>query len=273
VCTVNAVGTVTLVSAGNCTLTADAAVTPGYQDSGLATFGLTINLAPTTATVTSSLNPSTVGQQVTYTAAVTANSPSTGIPTGNVEFLDGGSAISGCTAQALSGTSTDTATCTTAYSASGNQTITVEYLGSTNFAESAVSAPITQTVNSESYSGGSGTQSLPSSPGDYYYVNQDVPGNASTTGRVNEFAPGTPTTLTGLSVTLSNSSGSSQSVTVYLIAGTTSTPTALTCSVPINTTTCSITTSVSVPAGDSINVRGTGNGSRTAIWTVTYTQP
>jgi hypothetical protein len=28
-----------------------------------------------------------------------------------------------------------------------------------------------------------------------------------------------------------------------------------------------------VPAADSINVRGMGNGSRTAIWTVTYTQP
>jgi hypothetical protein len=271
VCTVNAVGTVTLVSAGTCTLTADAAVTPGYQDSGVSTFGLTINLAPTTATVTSSINPSTVGQQVTYTATVSANSPSNGIPTGNVEFLDGGSAISGCTAEVLSGASTDTATCATAYSTSGNQTITVEYLGGTNFAESAVSASIIQTVNSESYPGGSSTQSLPSSPGDYYFINQNVSGSASATGH--EFSPGVPTTLTGLSVTLSSPSSSSQTVTIYLIAGTTSTPTVLTCAVPVNTTTCSITTSVSVPAADSINVRGVGNGSRTATWVVTYTQP
>ena len=54
VCTVDAVGTVTLVSAGTCSLTADAAVTPGYQDSGPVTFTLTINSTPTTAVVTSS---------------------------------------------------------------------------------------------------------------------------------------------------------------------------------------------------------------------------
>ena len=136
-----------------------------------------------------------------------------------------------------------------------------------------MSAPFTETVNSASYSGGSNGQSLPSSPGDYYYINQNQAGSYLASGLVDEYSPGVLTTLTGLSVTLGSSSGTVHTVTIYLIAGSTSTATALTCSVPVNTTTCSITTSVNVPAGDSVNVRGIGNGNHSATWAVTYAQP
>jgi hypothetical protein len=95
--------------------------------------------------VASSVNPSVVGQAVTYTATVSASGP--GTPTGTVEFFDGVTAISGCTAQSLSATATDTATCKVTYSASGSHTITAKYLGSIAFPASAVSSPLTQVVN------------------------------------------------------------------------------------------------------------------------------
>lgn len=274
VCTVSSAGTVTLIGVGSCVLTADASVTPGYADSGPVSFTLTVNSAPTTAVVASSVNPSSTSEQVTYTATVTANSPSTGTPTGSVEFFDGGSAISGCSAEALSGTTTDTATCTVSYTASGSHTITAEYLGSTDYAESALSSPITETVNSSYYSGGSGSQDLPSSPGDYYVIDANQTGTASTTGLVDEYTPGVLTTLTGLSVTVSSSgTAGAQTVTVYLIAGSSATATALTCTVPSGGTTCSLTTNVTVAAGDSINILGVGNAHHTATWSVTYAQP
>jgi len=100
----------------------------------------------TTTSVASSANPSAVGQAVTYTAIVTASAPGTGTPTGAVEFFDGGTAISGCTAQPLSATSTDAATCKVTYATSGAHTITAQYLGSSAFAASALSSPLSQSV-------------------------------------------------------------------------------------------------------------------------------
>ena len=52
--------------------------------------------AATTTAVGSSVNPSVVGQAVTYTATVAVTAPGSGTPTGNIEFLDGGTAISTC---------------------------------------------------------------------------------------------------------------------------------------------------------------------------------
>src|SRR5271163_2923984 len=45
--------------------------------------------ASTSTTVSSSANPSTSGQSVTFTATVTGPSGSTAVPTGSVSFLDG----------------------------------------------------------------------------------------------------------------------------------------------------------------------------------------
>ncbi len=271
VCTVNAVGTVTLVSTGTCYLTADAAVTPGYLDSGPVTFTLTINTAPTSATVASSLNPSTVGGLVTYTATVTVNSPQTGTPTGNVEFFDGGSAISGCATEPLSGTSTDTATCPVTYSASGSHTIAAEYLGSTNFAESALSPSITQTVNNLSYSGGTGGQSL-TGTAEYYFINQNHTGTSSSTA--DEYTPGVTTTLTNLSITISGTSSTTNTVTVDSVTSGTVAATSLSCIITggSNQTTCSVSGSVNISATQSIEIVGTGSKAVTS-WTVTYAQP
>ena len=75
-------------------------------------------------------------QQVTYTATVTPSSPSGASPStpgGNVEFFDGTTAISGCTAQPLSGTTSPQATCKQTYASAGSHSIAAKYLGDGNF--------------------------------------------------------------------------------------------------------------------------------------------
>ncbi len=80
--------------------------------------------ADATTTLTSSANPSFVGQAVTLTATV---SPGTVNPTGTVTFLDGGSPIG---SGMLSG---GIATFTTSTLAVGSHTITTSYGGDSNF--------------------------------------------------------------------------------------------------------------------------------------------
>src|SRR5439155_860696 len=60
---------------------------------------LTINKAGTSTALSSSPNPSVYGQPVTFTAAVSVNSPGSGHPGGTVAFKDGGSDIAGCGAR------------------------------------------------------------------------------------------------------------------------------------------------------------------------------
>jgi hypothetical protein len=98
----------------------------------------------TTTAVTSSVNSSAQGQPVTYTATVTATLPAAGTPTGTVQFFDGGTTITGCTAQTLN--AADQATCTvTIYNSGAIHTITAQYIADSNFSGST-SAPLTQTV-------------------------------------------------------------------------------------------------------------------------------
>src|SRR5208282_3639322 len=52
-----------------------------------------VNEDATTSVVASSANPSVFGQLVTFTATVTANAPGSGIPSGNVIFLDGSTTL------------------------------------------------------------------------------------------------------------------------------------------------------------------------------------
>jgi sugar lactone lactonase YvrE len=97
----------------------------------------------TTTTLASSQNPSAVGQQVTFTATVAPTSGS-GTPTGTVVFKDGGTDITGCSAQALSG---GQATCATSSLTAGTHTITADYSGDTNFNTSTGTLTGGQVVN------------------------------------------------------------------------------------------------------------------------------
>src|SRR5262249_1258204 len=79
--------------------------------------------ATTTATPTSSVNPSTAGQPVTFTVTVTANAPGSNKPTGTVTFLDGNTALGTATL------SNGTASLTTSALTGGTHSITAGYAG------------------------------------------------------------------------------------------------------------------------------------------------
>ncbi|MGA3211181.1 MAG: Ig-like domain repeat protein [Terriglobales bacterium] len=91
--------------------------------------------------VASSLNPSTVGQSVTFTATVTPAGPPA--PTGTVSFTSNGTAVSGCSDVALS--SSRTAACTTTFAAVGTYSIEAAYSGNANYNSS--SGTLSQVVN------------------------------------------------------------------------------------------------------------------------------
>jgi hypothetical protein len=113
------------------------------------TFSQVVNKAASTATLSSSLNPSTAGGNVTFTASVTGSNP-----TGNVNFTDGGSSIAGCAAIALTGSgNTRSAQCSTTTLSQGTHSIVANYGGDASNTTSA-SAALSQAVNS---SGGGGS--------------------------------------------------------------------------------------------------------------------
>src|SRR4029453_10732095 len=126
--------TVTPPSAGTDLIGANFSATAVHLFSG-ATSGLTVNLFASTTTITSSLNPSPLGQSVTFTATVTS---AAGVPTGTVTFFDGAATL---------GTSTlsnGVASFATAALSAGAHSIKAVYGGSAMFA--STSAVLTQTV-------------------------------------------------------------------------------------------------------------------------------
>ena len=137
------------------------------------TFTQTVNKASTTTALSSSLNPSTFGQSVTFTAVVSVASPGAGLPTGSVNFLDGATVVGSGT---LSG---NTATFTTSALGAGTKSITAVYAGDTNFSTST-SNTVSQIINKAST-----TTVLASS------VNPSLFGNSVTfTATVATVAPG-----------------------------------------------------------------------------------
>jgi Bacterial Ig-like domain (group 3)/Pentapeptide repeats (8 copies)/Domain of unknown function DUF11 len=122
-----------------------ATVTSGSTDSNSANDSATASVhvsVPTHTALAPSVDPSRIGQAVTYTATVSAG-VGTSTPTGGtVTFYDYGVAIAGCTAVPLSAAQ---ATCTVTYSVTGNHHLTAAYSGSTDFLPST-SPPLGQTV-------------------------------------------------------------------------------------------------------------------------------
>ena len=96
----------------------------------------------TTTSVGSSLNPSTSGQAVTFTATVSDTSG--GVPAGSVEFYEGSTDLGPGSALSGSGNSA-TSTLTTSTLIPGSQSISAVYTPTGTFAGS--SGSVTQTVN------------------------------------------------------------------------------------------------------------------------------
>ena len=114
---------------------------------GAGTASLVVNKAATTTTLASSLNPSTFGTAVTFTATVA--SPVAGF-TGQVEFFDGTTSLG---TSPLAG---PTATLMTSALTQTGHSITATYKGDANFATST-SAGLTQTVDAKPAGADAGT--------------------------------------------------------------------------------------------------------------------
>ena len=106
---------------------------------GATSTAVSVNVLPdaTTATLTSSLNPATTGQPVTFTAKLLG---SFATPVGPVNFLDNGSLIGTATVNPSGIAALSTTTLT-----SGTHSITAVYAATTNFNSS--SAAVTQVVS------------------------------------------------------------------------------------------------------------------------------
>ena len=100
----------------------------------------TVNLASTTTSLTSTPNPSAVGQAVTLRATVSPVAPATGVPTGSVTFRDGATSLG--VVALVNGS----ASLTISTLAAGSHSLTAAYGGSPTFLAST-SAVVTQTVN------------------------------------------------------------------------------------------------------------------------------
>jgi hypothetical protein len=125
---------------GGHTITATYNGDPGIFNGSSGTTSVTVSTDATTTKVASSLNPSTVGQSVTFTATVTANSPGSGTPTGTATFQDGSTIL------ATVALSSGSAAFTTSSLSAGSHSITVTYNGDSHFTAST-SAVLTQQVN------------------------------------------------------------------------------------------------------------------------------
>jgi hypothetical protein len=106
-------------------------------------------LSSTTTSVASNLNPSILGDSVTFTATVTTTGANT--PTGTVNFMDGNSQIGSGTLGGPGVINSATATFTTSTLAVGTHSITGVYLGDSNNTGST-SLVLTQTVNAPDFS-------------------------------------------------------------------------------------------------------------------------
>jgi Bacterial Ig-like domain (group 3) len=111
-----------------------------FDGSTSAALSQVINLALTTTTLTSSINPSNAGQSVAFTATVSPNS-GTGTPSGTVIFKDGTATLGSVTLNAAG-----QATYTTASLTVGTHFITASYGGDSQFNVSASTA-MSQVVN------------------------------------------------------------------------------------------------------------------------------
>jgi X-X-X-Leu-X-X-Gly heptad repeat protein len=125
------------------------------------TLGQTVNPAPTSTIVTSSVNPSIVGQSVTFTATV-ANIAGTGIstatPTGSVQFMDGSSPLG--TPKTLS--SLGTATLATSALTAGTHPITAVYTNIDGNFRGSTSTSVIQVVQDFSITATPSAQTIPS---------------------------------------------------------------------------------------------------------------
>jgi hypothetical protein len=179
------------------------------------TLSQVVNAHASATTVATSLTPSMVGASVTFTATVTGSAP-----TGTVNFKDGATSISGCSAIAFTAGSGNirTAQCATSALAVGTHSITAAYSGDATNAAST-SAALSQVVNKVTSSAGVATSLTPSTGGGNVTFTATVTGSAPT-GTVN-FKDGTSSIggCAAIALTGSGNSRTAKCVTATLTVG------------------------------------------------------
>jgi len=182
---------------------------------GAGTSGGTGTSAATATTLGTSINPSSVGASIVFTATISGTGP-----TGTVNFRDGSNSIPGCSAVALSGSgNARIASCTTASLEAGAHSVTAAYSGDATNAAS-ISAVLTQTVNKVASTTGIATSLTPSLAGSSVTFTATVSGSAPA-GSVT-FKDGS-TSISGCSAVGLTGSGNVQTAlcaTASLVAGT-----------------------------------------------------
>ena len=185
--TANGIATFTTSSlpAGANAITASYAGDGTYQTSTSRTLYQTVQLNPTTMTLSSSLNPSTYGQPVTFSVVVTPQS-GTGTPTGNVSLKNGTTPFGSVVLNNGAGTMTTSAL------PAGSLSINAFYNGDPNFSTSSATLP--QSVNVAST-----TTALTSTPNPSS-LNQTVTFTATVTGQYGGTPGGTVTFTQGSTI-------------------------------------------------------------------------
>lgn len=108
------------------------------------TFQLTVNKSETTTSLISSMNPSFVNQEITFTATATSATSVTGPPTGSVDFFDGVTLV--CDDAPLDGSGVATCSTSTLSVAGSPHSMTAKYNGDGTF-KTSTSNISSQTIN------------------------------------------------------------------------------------------------------------------------------
>ncbi len=160
--------------------------------------GQSVSATNTSVVVTSSAGTIALGDTVTLTATVTPASGA-GTPTGLVTFFDGAKPLGSGTLSVAGGN--DQATFSTSALFSGIHSISAAYDGDANFAASAPSQPIIQTVQGRKF-----TSSLVLNPA-AVVVGQTSTGTITVTDQGASFPPGTPDTFVNTGAPTTGRSG------------------------------------------------------------------
>ncbi|RSL18366.1 YVTN family beta-propeller protein [Edaphobacter aggregans] len=156
------------LTAGTHSITAQYGGDVNYGSAVSTAVSQVVSLATPTVTLASSLNPSTFGASVTFTATLPTDA------TGTVTFLDGVTALGTGTI------GTGIATLTTGSLAAGTHSITAQYGGDSNYS-AAVSTPVSQVVNKASSTVALASSPNPSTFGTSVTLTATIPSGATGT--------------------------------------------------------------------------------------------
>jgi len=137
-----------LTGVGSCTITASQGGDTNYTAATNVPQSFNIVQDVTTTVVTSSMNPSDVGESVTFTATITPPL-NVGMPTGTVQFKDGANNLGSAVSCVAAAGNTCTAQFTTSTLITGTHVISAIYSGDPNFAGSTGTLAGGQVVTSQ----------------------------------------------------------------------------------------------------------------------------